>query len=1231
MQGRHIRQPARQAARSAGGRRPAQKGAHGPARRDAARPGGIAPPTTATLDHGAIVRLQSLAGNQAVGQLLAQPRLSVQTQAAACPPAPPPPAPVAPHDDPKFVAVTADVKREGVKQKQHPPAKAKANEAAAAAAGPSNDVASKAAAAQVDDMSQQKPKGFDKPAFIAAVHEAIAKATPKNMEEVDDFSKSGKAGQMKEQVVGKVGQGREEAAKAIKTTSDAPPNTGGVAPKPVTPMQPESPGAAPADVRAGDGMPRPVPAEQVSLEHGTCETDSDLKDNNVTREQVAKSNEPQFQDAMTAKDKADEHAATAPGQFRQQEQGVLGQAQGQAGGATAAGLSQMHQGRAGVLGQVAAGKDAAKTKNEAERARVATELESIYGATKKDVDGILQGLDAKVTAAFDSGEKAARDAFENAYKTKKDAYFDDRYSGLLGPARWLKDKLTSPPPEVNQFIEQAKQLYLTRMEQVINSVADIVERELTAATTRIQDGRRQIKEYVAKQPKELQQVAQEAAGGFESKFDELDQAVTDKSSAIVDDLAQKYVAAAQAVDERCNAMREENKGLLDRAKDAISGMIETLKKMKEMLAALAAKAAGVVDQILQDPIGFLGNLIGAVKQGLDLFVGNIGKHLQEGLMGWLLGELADAGITMPESFDLKGILSLVAQVLGLTWANFRSRAAKLLGEPVVAMIEQGADVFQKIVHIFETIKTEGIAGLWHLISDKIGDLQSAVIDQIKDFVITKVITAGVTWIISLLNPASAFVKACKAIYDIVMFFIERGSQIMALVNAILDNLAAIAGGNLSAAAALVESVLAKGLPVAISFLASLLGLGGISEKIKEIINAVRKPINKAVDWVLKSVVAPVAKVAGKAIAWAKGKVKAGVDWVKKKGRAAVDKIKSKFRRDSTGNDARSPAEKQVAVDSAVRDVEGLMAVPGTTRNAVAKALPAIKKRYGLNQLKLVDSGPTSYHAHAALNPEKDSKDEKDDAADGMVAAYRGIHFKSTWSAADYDRQLRQNLVGQPTFSAAARELAGSKTPDGSDVSDADKLAAAQLVQDRVKQTKDPTSVRQWWGGKKQVFDSLYLALLQRYVNTYDAFTQELKNPDFDKIAGGGGLGFTTIPFISTTKKPAHAAAYAKGEKFIEEAEKRKTGIVGRVFVYLFSLMDLKAQDPANVEKLNDGKIKVKARIIQEGEIAFTGSIPGENLVSQHDASATQATAAVADTAKKSAESLASGKGGLKDW
>src|SRR5438128_377588 len=89
------------------------------------------------LDAGGGLRLQAAAGNQAVGQLLAQrsesagvgPLLSVQAQAVDCPPAPPPLVPRSPQDDPRFRAVTGRVEREAGKLRAHPPARAKVAEA----------------------------------------------------------------------------------------------------------------------------------------------------------------------------------------------------------------------------------------------------------------------------------------------------------------------------------------------------------------------------------------------------------------------------------------------------------------------------------------------------------------------------------------------------------------------------------------------------------------------------------------------------------------------------------------------------------------------------------------------------------------------------------------------------------------------------------------------------------------------------------------------------------------------------------------------------------------------------------------------------------------------------------------------------------------------------------------------------------------------------------------------
>jgi hypothetical protein len=85
--------------------------------------------------------------------------------------------------------------------------------------------------------------------------------------------------------------------------------------------------------------------------------------------------------------------------------------------------------------------------------------------------------------------------------------------------------------------------------------------------------------------------------------------------------------------------------------------------------------------IIQDPVGFVGNLIRAVLQGFRQFAANILRHLQAGLVGWLFGALEGAGLRLPERFDLQGIVSLVLQILGLTYERIRPRLVRLMGEP----------------------------------------------------------------------------------------------------------------------------------------------------------------------------------------------------------------------------------------------------------------------------------------------------------------------------------------------------------------------------------------------------------------------------------------------------------------------------------------------------------------------------------------------------------------------
>jgi hypothetical protein len=86
-----------------------------------------------------------------------------------------------------------------------------------------------------------------------------------------------------------------------------------------------------------------------------------------------------------------------------------------------------------------------------------------------------------------------------------------------------------------------------------------------------------------------------------------------------------------------------------------------------------------------------------------------------------------------------------------------------------------------------------------------------------------------------------------AIYNTVMFFIERGSQIAALAQAVFNSIGNIAAGNVAGAANYVEQTMGRSLPVIISFLARLIGLGGVSDQIKNVIKKIQDRIENALN------------------------------------------------------------------------------------------------------------------------------------------------------------------------------------------------------------------------------------------------------------------------------------------------------------------------------------------------------------------------------------------------
>ncbi|APR76901.1 Hypothetical protein A7982_02248 [Minicystis rosea] len=275
------------------------------------------------------------------------------------------------------------------------------------------------------------------------------------------------------------------------------------------------------------------------------------------------------------------------------------------------------------------------------------------------------------------------------------------------------------------------------------------------------------------------------------------------------------------------------------------------------------KAAAAFKKIIKDPIGFVGNLVKAGKQGFSQFAGNFVGHLKKSLIGWLMGALRGAGIYIPQALTLVEIGKCVLSIAGISWPQIRAKIVKALGsngETIMKVLETGFDIVVALVK-------GGPAAAWDVIKDKLSNLRDLVLQAIIDFVKDRVITAAVTKLVSMLSPAGAFIQAIIATYNTIMFFVERLRQIAQVVASFIDSISAIANGVIAAAANRVEQTLGGLLTLVISFLARLAGLGKVSDfvvaKIKAFQERVDKALDKAVTWIVERGKAVFAKLKGK--------------------------------------------------------------------------------------------------------------------------------------------------------------------------------------------------------------------------------------------------------------------------------------------------------------------------------------------------------------------------------
>ena len=830
---------------------------------------------------------------------------------------PKPPTP--PAADPRFARVMQQLGQKAAKVKQHPAPAKKAEEAAKAAKGPPNEKAAGAKGKQVDKIKAAKTKKPEPASFLSLLRAEIEKAMPKTLDDTTKFMKGGDAPALKGGLKGNVAQQKQAATGDTAQSTKQAPSTAGVPGKESQAIPDEAAPPRP-DVPAGDAMPAPKPDAEVSVQDSKQDTEAAMADAEVTEAQCKKANDSRFSAVLESKGQVAKQADAAPAKYRSAEKGVLANAVAGARASGRAGAAAMMNVKGRSKQNVLTRQQAAKQKDEAERKKVADTVEAIYSKTKTQVEAKLSALDEEVNSIFDSGTDAALAAMKAYVEARIDAYKDERYSGLRGKARWIRDQFKGLPEAANRFYVEGRNLFARLMDAVIVRVANLVEQRLREAKALVAAGQAEIKTYVDSLPKNLKSVGKSAQKEVADRFKELERGIEDKKGQLASQLAQKYKEAFDKADKALKEIQDSNKGLVQKFVEKLGEIIKIIREFKGKLMAALRKGWAVIKGILADPIGFLGNLIAALKAGFNQFKANIKTWLIKGLVGWLFGALAEAGVTPPADFSLPSILKLVLQILGITYERVRAKAVKLLGPTAVAVIE-------KLIEYVKTLMTGGPAALWAQVSGDLADLKERVLGDIREMIITEVIKAAVLKIVSMFNPVGAFVQAVLAIYNTVMFVIEQASRIAALVSSVIDSISAIASGAVGAAANRIEQALGAAIPIVIAFLARLVGVGGLPKKATAVVKKVQTAIDKAIDKALARIAATVKKLFGKLLG--KPKEKDGKGGKVKDGKLyPTFKIDKPFAMSSAGHHLYAEVK------------DGKMVVEMASRRAALKALAA---------------------------------------------------------------------------------------------------------------------------------------------------------------------------------------------------------------------------------------------------------------------------------------------------
>jgi hypothetical protein len=775
--------------------------------------------------------------------------------------------PRTPEEDPSFKKVVAGADRAKKQSATHGKAGAAAVNAEAAAPVDAAEKTQFGQEKQVDKMSVQETDDFGVDALVHQIEKQVADNTPKTLDEAKNFKNDGVVGKLGDQVRGKTGAEADKTGAALEKVTDRAPDAS-VAPRTAAELATAPIGAKPKDIDAGRAVPPERPRGQVE---GAIEANKQAMDAKVAAlglddadKTFRESNEPKLMSALGTKASFEADATAGPAEFRKGEAGGRADAKKENADAGVEGLGAMFGKRSDLIGKVRKGQTGGKTKSEKQHDKIKLEIDKTYAKTKKSVDDHLATMKKDVFETFDSESKAALSAFENGVVAAEKRWNDKSFFDRLGQR--IDKVFNKIPTELDMELGAIRNRFIAEMSRIVRKVAEIAARELKAAKQAVKDGRAEKDKAIASLGKNQGDLKAQLEAEFGGKFDELEGSIKTARDEMVEGVAKRYTDNVAATDKQLQEVKDRNKGWVEKAGEKYDEAKKLFGELKDKLMSVFKKAGAVVLQIINDPKRFMKNLFAGISEGFQRFRDHIGQHLVKGAIEWLTGAVGST-IVLPEHFDPAGILSIFLQLVGLTIDNVKARARVIWGDKVVDAIEMGIAGAEAAFDLFQTFKKEGVMGLVRRLKDQLVSLKDQAIEKIKGILEVEIVKAAVKALLKLLTPVGALVQAVITIVNTVMFFIRNASRLAALIDTIVEGASDVMSGNVSGLAIKVEGALAAAVPIVLDFLAALLDLGtSVVDKIRAMLAFIRKPVDDAIDFVLKGIknlIGPfIAKVAG---------------------------------------------------------------------------------------------------------------------------------------------------------------------------------------------------------------------------------------------------------------------------------------------------------------------------------------------------------------------------------